>query len=146
MSLASLTPSGIHRRHQSQRVIGLEGVSDALIAAQVPALALAAHAIGKRSSLRIGTGLLHGLQQALHDLAIAVSPALVFTAEETCLSFIKSEVKLFPHTLRLIQRLTTIKQKDAQAWGSLAGLQMGMTKEADMTSGSNAVYVFALPQ
>jgi len=30
--------------------------------------------------------------------------------------------------------------------GALAGLQMGMTKEADMTSGSNAVYVFALPQ
>ncbi len=27
--------------------------------------------------------------------------------------------------------------------GALAGLQMGMTKEADMTSGSNAVYVFA---
>ena len=26
------------------------------------------------------------------------------------------------------------------------GLQVGMTKEADMTSGSNAVYVFALPQ
>ena len=30
--------------------------------------------------------------------------------------------------------------------GALAGLQVGMTKEADMTSGSNAVYVFALPQ
>ena len=30
--------------------------------------------------------------------------------------------------------------------GALAGLQVGMTPEADMTSGSNAIYVFALPQ
>ena len=30
--------------------------------------------------------------------------------------------------------------------GALAGLMVGMTPEADMTSGSNAVYVFALPQ
>jgi glucose dehydrogenase len=30
--------------------------------------------------------------------------------------------------------------------GALANLQVGMTPEADMTSGSNAIYVFALPQ
>jgi alcohol dehydrogenase (cytochrome c) len=30
--------------------------------------------------------------------------------------------------------------------GALAGMQVGLTPEADMTSGSNAVYVFALPQ
>jgi len=30
--------------------------------------------------------------------------------------------------------------------GTLANLQVGMTPEADMTSGSNAIYVFALPQ
>jgi alcohol dehydrogenase (cytochrome c) len=30
--------------------------------------------------------------------------------------------------------------------GALAGLQVGMTPEADMTSGSNAIYVFALPK
>jgi glucose dehydrogenase len=30
--------------------------------------------------------------------------------------------------------------------GPIAGLQVGMTPEADVTSGSNAVYVFALPQ
>ena len=30
--------------------------------------------------------------------------------------------------------------------GALAGMQVGLTPEADTTSGSNAVYVFALPQ
>ena len=29
--------------------------------------------------------------------------------------------------------------------GALASLQVGMTPEADMTPGSNATYVFALP-
>ena len=37
-----------------------------------------------------------------------------FSTEETCLSFITSETKLFPHTLKLIQRLTTIKRDGVQ--------------------------------
>ena len=34
----------------------------------------------------------------------------------------------------------------AAGGGNIAGLQVGLTPEADTTSGSNAMYVFALPQ
>ncbi|HEY3055406.1 MAG TPA: hypothetical protein VGK31_05700 [Thermoanaerobaculia bacterium] len=33
-----------------------------------------------------------------------------FHDEATCMSFMKDEVKIFPHTMKLIQRLTTIKR------------------------------------
>ena len=34
----------------------------------------------------------------------------------------------------------------AAGGGDLANMQIGLTPEADTTSGSNAIYVFALPQ
>jgi glucose dehydrogenase len=34
----------------------------------------------------------------------------------------------------------------AAGGGAVAGLQVGLTPEADTTPGSNAIYVFALPQ
>jgi alcohol dehydrogenase (cytochrome c) len=34
----------------------------------------------------------------------------------------------------------------AAGGGAAVGLQMGMTPEADMASGNNGIYVFALPQ
>ena len=36
--------------------------------------------------------------------------------------------------------------RSPQAAGAVAGLQVGLTPEADTTPGSNAMYVFALPQ
>ena len=40
----------------------------------------------------------------------------------------------------------TMVETIAAGGGGVAALQMGLTPEADMASGNNGIYIFALPQ
>jgi hypothetical protein len=56
------------------------------------------------------------IRKSLNEYGDALS-LRTFTDEATCMSFVKDEVKIFSHTMKLIQRLTTIK-RDGERYAS----------------------------